>query len=101
MEKRYNKKNVFSKRSDSLILWKDVKHFEFQDDDVIAAGWEERESHEDASFCHFIVTREVLETDEDYERRIKRSEIWNQEKKDEKYKLYLKLKSEFENLEIK
>ena len=101
MKKGYFIRNVFNNRSNKSILWKDVKHFEFQDDDVITAGWREREYDENNSFCYFTVMREVLETDEDYEKRIKRSEIRNQEKKDEKYKLYLTLKSEFENLETK
>jgi hypothetical protein len=82
--------------------WKDLKHSEYQDDDLIYVGYEEDEYGND---CEWFISieRERLETDEEYNERMKRNERFLGDSKKQRYERYLKLKEEFEgeNLNIK
>ena len=81
------------------FTWGDVKHIEFEDDDVIRFEYVEGYYSENNSYDeHFsgMVIRKVLETDEQFERRQKRitqDEKWAKERR---YESYLRLKKEFE-----
>jgi hypothetical protein len=76
--------------------WKDLKHSEYQEDDLIHIGYEEDEYGNDGGW--FIsVERERLETDEEYNERMKRNERFLEDSKKQRYERYLKLKEEFEN----
>ena len=75
--------------------WKDLKHSEYQEDDLIHIGYEEDEYGNDGGW--FIsVERERLETDEEYNERMKRNERFLEDSKKQRYERYLKLKEEFE-----
>ena len=76
--------------------WKDLKHSEYQDDDLIYVGYEEDEYGNNGEW--FIsIERERLETDEEYNERMKRHERFLEDSKKQRYERYLKLKEEFEN----
>jgi hypothetical protein len=71
--------------------WKDLKHSEYQDDDLIHIGY-------DDDVGWFIsVERERLETDEEYNERMEYHKRLNEDSKKQRYERYLKLKEEFEN----
>jgi len=94
-------KNIFTKiRYDRTFQWQDIKHLDFEDEDVLRIefneGWHEENNGMDA---HFVcsVTRKVEETDEEFaerQRQIKRDDDWAKERR---FQSYLKLKNEFEN----
>jgi hypothetical protein len=90
MEKKIVKKEIFYLSSRDEITWKNIKHIEFQDDDIIDAF----EDNGDYSFC---VLRPTLETDAEYEARMVWSESTREMLKKTRYTQYLKLKEEFEN----
>jgi len=100
MEKIKVKKTVFNKRKDDPFTWKDIKHFKFEDDDVIRLEYVESYYSENNSYDeHYMaeVIRMVEETDEQFERRIKDIERDKEWAKKRRYESYLKLKEEFEN----
>jgi hypothetical protein len=78
----------------------DIKHIEFEDEDVIRLDYiEPYYSDNDSYDGHFsgMVIRKVEETDEQYnnrQERIAQDEKWAKERR---YQSYLKLKKEFEN----
>ena len=90
---------IFRKDSRERILWKDIKHINFQDNDVIDIEYVDpicTTDHEcDGYFCVEII-RLVEETDEEYNLRmdIMCSRLENSKKV--RYAQYLKLKEEFE-----
>jgi hypothetical protein len=73
--------------------WKDLKHSEYQDDDLINIGYDD--NYDGGWFIS--VERERLETDEEYSERMKYHERLNEDSKKQRYERYLKLKKEFEN----
>jgi hypothetical protein len=92
--------DIFHKTKDDQFTWKDLKDIDFQDDDVIHVQWEEGYYSENNSYdAHWsaTVTRKVLETDEQFAKRIKREEIDATAMRNRRYENYLKLKAEFEN----
>lgn len=94
------KKEVFDIQSDKPITWKEIKDFQFEDDDVIHIGWEEpfyseNNSYDGFYFCN--ITRMVEETDDEYEKRIAEGIRYNEELRNRRYEQYLKLKKEFES----
>jgi inorganic pyrophosphatase/exopolyphosphatase len=100
MEKIFKTREVLDKHSDSAILWKDVKYFVFEDDDVLNVGYEEAFYGSDSAhdgFYYFNVMREVLETDEEFELRKDDSAREKERLRKDRYQRYLKLKAEFEN----
>ncbi len=72
--------------------WKDLKHTEYQDDDLINIGYE----LEDGGWI-ISIERERLETDDEYNERMKHHEKFLENSKKQRYEIYLKLKEEFEN----
>lgn len=90
---------AFSKTSDKFIPAKEFKHL-LEDDDMVEAGYEEGYFSENNSYDGYFyvkVNRMVLETDEQYETRIKIANQQLEEIKERRYNTYLILKKEFEN----
>lgn len=93
-------KELFNKCSDNPITWKDIKDFQFEDDDIITIGWEEpyyseNNSYDGHYYCY--INRYVEETEEEYSQRIENNKIFLEELRKKRYESYLKLKKEFEN----
>ena len=98
-EKIYVDTPIYQEQKNTPFTWGDVKHIEFEDEDVIRFEYVEGYYSENNSYDeHFsgMVIRKVLETDEQFERRQKRigqDEKWAKERR---YESYLRLKKEFE-----
>ena len=92
MEKQKVKNEIFWMHSDNHIRWKDVKHIDFQDDDIIQCC-----HNEDDDLFYASVSRYELETDEQFEERKKTYEKMREISKEKRYQQYLKLKEEFKN----
>lgn len=92
MERKIIKKTVFTKYfGNKQPRWKDVKKlFDFQDEDLVCLDFEEGE-------WLFIVEREEIESDEEYDLRLNRHKQWVEEQKEKRYKRYLELKEEFKD----
>ena len=91
MEKQLVTKDIFWLRKETEIRWKDIKHIEFQDDDIIRCYDDENDSF------YANVLRQQLETDEEFEERKKTYETMKELSKERRYQQYLKLKEEFKN----
>jgi hypothetical protein len=99
MSKIKIKKEVLDIRCDKQITWKEIKDFQFEDDDIVSIGWEEPYYSENNSWDGFYycrVERMVEETDEEYEDRMERKKSTDALLKKNRYEQYLKLKKEFE-----
>ena len=84
---------------DNPITWKDIKDFQFEDDDIISIGYEEGYYSENNSWDGFYycrIERMVEETDEEYEDRMERKRSTESILKKNRYEQYLRLKKEFE-----
>jgi hypothetical protein len=92
MERKIIKKTVFTKYfGNKQPRWKDVKKlFDIQDEDLVYLDFEEGE-------WLFIVEREEIENDEEYELRLNQNKRWVEEQKEKRYKRYLELKEEFKD----
>jgi hypothetical protein len=90
-------KQIYLHRKGYRMKWKDIKHLELEDEDVIRSEWVEDENFECHGYWHGSVTRVVEETDEQYEKRVRKHEIFMGESKKRRYENYLKLKKEFED----
>lgn len=101
MEKKKISYIVKQEVSSKPILWKHIKDFQFDDNDIIEIGyvepWENGPDNSGGGHYRFIVTRERLETDKEYNERLKSDEIWKEQNRKRRYESYLKLKEEFEN----
>jgi len=100
MKKEKFERDVFHKTRDHKpYTWKDIKDFQFQDDDRIEIGHNQGFYTENNSMDpHFFVTiwRMVEETDQEFSERmedISRKKKWAEE---QQYKTFLKLKEKFE-----
>ncbi len=91
MEKQLVTKEIFWLHKETEIRWKDIKHIEFQDDDIIRCYDDENDSF------YANVLRKELETDEQFEVRMKQNEVMKELSKERRYQQYLKLKEEFNN----
>ncbi len=91
MEKQLVTKEIFWLHKETEIRWKDIKHIEFQDDDIIRCYDDENDSF------YANVLRKELETDEQFEVRKKQIEVMKELSKERRYQQYLKLKEEFDN----
>jgi hypothetical protein len=80
--------------------WKNIKDIQFEDDDRIRISYEEpcqtESNYEDDGWI-IEVEREMEETDDEYERRMKRIKLDEELQKKRNYETYLKLKKQFEN----
>lgn len=98
-EKVYLDKVMIQKSSNDAFTWKEIKDFQFEDDDLVKIEYVEPFYSENNSYDgHYIfeVIREVLETDEQYEKRIMQNELDREKYRKERYERYLKMKQEFE-----
>lgn len=92
MGKIKKEKIVFSEISDNRIKWSEVKHIDFQDDDIIDIEYYE---NDERNFFQFKVIRLIEETDEEYETRMKIKQVTSEIHRKNRYKHYLELKEEF------
>ena len=93
------KELLYLTKDNNPISWKDIKDFQFEDDDVINIGWEEPYYSENNSYDgHFYarISRMVEETDDEYRKRMDQNSEVNKRLKKNRYEMYLKLKKEFE-----
>lgn len=94
-------KSIFkATRDKEPFTWKDIKHVEFQDDDVIRAEWVEPYYSENNSWdghWSIEIVREVPETDAEYAERIRDNEVTRAMLKERRREHYLELKKEFED----
>ena len=92
MEKKLIKKRVFEKYfGKQQPKWQDIKNlFDIQDQDLVSIYHDEQDDE-----WFFIVKREELETNEEYNLRLERNDEWFQQQKEKKHKIYLKLKEQF------
>jgi len=100
MEKILKPKIIFSDAQDDQIKWKDIKHIEFEDDDIIVCCYIEPfiTSNEQYPEHYTIrITRMVEETNDEYEARINALKEHKETAKKLRYNTYLKLKDEFKN----
>lgn len=89
MEKKLINKEIFVLVKKSSITWNDIKHIEFQDNDIINMDEDDDE--------HYVcVMRQVLETDEEFAERMEWSERTREMLRKNRYNQYLKLKEEFD-----
>jgi hypothetical protein len=100
MSKTKIKKDVFFLEKDTPITWKEIKTFQFEDDDIININSEEPYYSDKINswdmFFYCCVERMVEETDEEYEDRMERKRATDALLKKNRYEQYLKLKKEFE-----
>lgn len=90
---------IFSLTKDEPISWKDVKHIDFQDKDKLIIQYVEPFYSENESYDGYYmaeVIRDITETDEQYEKRLKQEEEQNKLLRERRYESYLRLKKEFE-----
>ena len=100
MEKILKEKIIFSDVQDDQIKWKDIKHIEFEDDDIIVCYYVEPfiTTNEQCPEHYAIhITRMVEETDDQYESRMNTLKEYRETTKKLRYNTYLKLKEEFGN----
>ena len=90
-------KQIFNHIENRLIEWRDIKHLELEDGDVISSCWVDDENYEYNGYWHGEITRMVEETDEQFQKRIASNELNSKWAKEKRYESYLKLKKEFEN----
>ena len=96
------KKEIFNKTFNGKkydVRFSDLPK-DIQDDDIIDIGRADdyrSESWSYDAYTELSVIREVEETDEEYEKRIKENNQLKEELKKRRYESYLQLKKEFEN----
>jgi hypothetical protein len=89
-------KQIFVGRNDKQMTWKDIKHLELEDDDVIYSGWVDDDNFDYHGYWHCQIIRMVEETDEQFEKRIESNKRNTEEMRKRRYESYLRLKEEFE-----
>jgi hypothetical protein len=96
MEKKLIRKTVFFKYlGETPPKWKDVKSlFEIQDDDLVRLSFEEDDL---GGEWFFEVFRDEIESDDEYNLRLQRNNVWLEHQKEKRHQRYLELKQEFEN----
>jgi hypothetical protein len=78
------------------FLWKDIKHFDFQDEDEINMGYDEWDEERNVGDTYTIeVIRKVLESDEEYEKRIADFGKIQEQNALQQERTYLELKRKF------
>lgn len=102
-EKIHKMVTIFENSSDEPFKWKDIKHIKFQDEDLIRSEYVPAYYSENNSWDeHFevYVEREVLETEKEYQDRLKGLELEEKWAKERRLQTYNKLKKEFENEKV-
>lgn len=98
--KKLIEKEIYSSRKKKRFTWGDLKHIEFQDNDIINTGWEEAHHSDTESFDGYYycyVSRMVEETDTEYQKRLDMEAADKERIRKSRYETYLRLKQEFEN----
>lgn len=98
MEKKLIEDKIFDHQSENPIPFKVIKDY-VQDDDIIYSEYREADSGSSWShdgYYYIKVTRERLETDQEFERRKFQAQEFKDELKRRRYETYLKFKKEFE-----
>jgi hypothetical protein len=83
------------------FTWKDIKNFEFEDDDEIAIWYDDgddRDEHYQEGDYILDVHRVREETDEEFQKRMLNNKQFEESMKVSRYKTYLRLKEEFEKI---
>ena len=84
----------------SPITWKDIKHIEFQDNDIFnicyVEAWENGPDNSGGDQYEATITRQRYETPEEYQKRMDKTEDQRKRQKEMRYERYLELKNEFE-----
>ena len=96
MKKIKIEKVIFGKSSHKRLQWKDIKHVDFQDDDIFDV-YEDDQDPDDYPTIFFKIKRLFEETDEECELRYRQLEEFKESSKKRRYEHYLELKKEFEN----
>ncbi len=102
MEKIKVEKKIFWEHKNTPFKWKDIKHLELEDEDIINLSYVEPYHSENESYDgHFEgeIIRMVEETDEQFEKRKKREEEDKERARQRRYETYLKFKKEFGDVE--
>jgi len=84
-------------QKNSRLTWKDIKHLQLEDDDVIEATWTDVHEADYGGYWHRQIFRYVEETDEQFAKRQKGLEQEKERMKKMRYETYLRLKKEFES----
>ena len=90
---------IFHEVKEQPFKWKDIKHLNLQDEDVLNIRYEEGFYSENNSWDGGFVAeveRPRLETDEEFNERMEKLEKDRAEMKERRRQNYLKLKEEFE-----
>jgi hypothetical protein len=84
----------------SPITWKDIKHIEFQDNDIFeicyVEAWENGPDNSGGDQYEAKITRQRYETPEEYQKRLDKMKDRQRRDKEMRYERYLELKEEFE-----
>jgi len=99
MKKLKIEKTIFTKHLDNYITWKDLKHLQFQDDDIINIEYIEpmcTTDYEHDGYFYLEVNRMIEETDEQYNKRMIETQKSKDLLKKNRYERFLELKNEFE-----
>jgi hypothetical protein len=99
MEKKKITVTIFEKCFNEQPRWKDIKHIEFEDNDLISIFYDEgfySENESTTSGWNISIEREREETDDEYYKRIEKWKSSQEIMKNMRYNSYLKLKEEFE-----
>ena len=88
---------IYWHQLNSHLTWKDIKHLQLEDDDIIHSAWVEDNEADYHGYWHGEITRMVEETDEQFKKRQKAIEQERERMKKMRYENYLKLKKEFED----
>lgn len=95
-KKIFKEKQIFIGTNQRQMRWSDIKHLQLEDDDEIHSGWVDDEGFDHHGYWHNQITRQIEETDEEFEKRIERNKRSAEEMKQRRYESYLRLKEEFE-----
>lgn len=101
--KKLLKKEIFSEsfKGEHYNVRFDDLPKDIQDNDIIEIRRESdyhSENYSYDAYTELVVIREVEETDEQYQKRMKEDNEFKEELKKRRYEQYLKLKKEFENV---
>jgi hypothetical protein len=95
-EKTKYEKEIFWTVTDEPPTWKDIKHLDLQDDDIIAM-YEDADENGNENGYIISVVRWVKETDQEFQKRLQDIEDSKKRVLKMQYDTYLKLKEKFEN----
>jgi hypothetical protein len=91
-------RQIFNEKSDRHFTWKDIKHLNLEDNDILNFYFVDEHEFEDG-YHKGQICRFVEETDEEYKARMDKVENWKKKLKQNRYQTYLELKKEFENID--